>query len=347
MKPKLNSAIVIGYGSVGRRHAALLNNRYNALSVVDSNPIARQQASVDCDNATVASSLADLDRSNWDWTGTIAVIATWGPSHADIFHELAGLGVRHILCEKPIAHSVKIGVTMVKTAEELGISMGVNHHMRYSSFSTGLTALAEEFGLGEPCSMFVHGGANGLITRGIHQIDLASQIFGQGPESVVSTAVGAPINPRSPNLMFYGGTAAWDFGNGREVTFSFSNSSSISRSLNIYYRDAVVVVSMGMEVEVRRRVRDEVERFPAVTRTGDPTDIAYTGPVPGILTATERSTKLLDEIESGTVRIFPPALAIQAMGACIGALAAGTSGRAVGLPIDPESSLGREEWPIS
>ena len=35
------------------------------------------------------------------------------------------------------------------------------------------------------------------------------------------------------------------------------------------------------------------------------------------------------------------------LGACIGALASGTSGHVVQLPIDPDSELGRTEWPIS
>ena len=90
-----------------------------------------------------------------------------------------------------------------------------------------------------------------------------------------------------------------------------------------------------------------MERFPAVTQTGVPTDIVFSGPVPGIRSHEKRTTRLLDEIESGTVRAFPMPLALQVLGACIGALAAGSSRQAVVLPIDPDSELGKTEWPIS
>ena len=191
------------------------------------------------------------------------------------------------------------------------------------------------------------------MTTGIHFIDWACELFGQGPESVVSSAVGSPINPRSPELMFYGGTAAWSFGRGREASFCFSNSSSVASSGSVYYRDAEVRVSKlslydkGPHVAVGRRLRGDVERFPAVTRVGEPADTVFSGPLPGLLARSRGSIKLLEEIESGTVRGFPPALALQALGACIGALAAGDTRQAVSLPIDPASSLAQVEWPIT
>ena len=236
---------------------------------------------------------------------------------------------------------------MIRQAEVLGIALGVHHHHRYSEFIPGLKRLADELGVGEPCAIVIHGGATGLVTNGVHYLDLASELFGRGPESVVSTAFGEPINPRSPDLMFYGGTAVWSFGEGREMTICFSNRSSIFRSTAIYYRDAVMQVARTWDVEVRRRARDELEKFPAVTRTGEPTDVAFQGPVPGLRSGYERTAILLGEIESGTVEVFPPSIALQTLGACIGALEAGRSHHAIALPIDPDSEIGRAEWPIS
>ena len=62
--------------------------------------------------------------------------------------------------------------------------------LRYSGFITGLDLLARDLGLGEPCSMYVHAGAIGLVTIGIHFIDLACEPFGLGPDSVVSIKIG-------------------------------------------------------------------------------------------------------------------------------------------------------------
>lgn len=347
MSRKVISGVLIGYGSVGRYHARQLHDRYGTLAIVDFGDDALARAGCDFPSATLARSLSELDAIGWPWATSMCVIATWGPSHAALFAELVRRGVRCILCEKPLAQSLKAGADMIKTADSLGIALGVNMHVRYSGFVSGLRELSDNLELGEPCNIFMHAGAVGLVTRGIHLIDMACELFGQGAESVVSSAIGAPINPRSPDLEYYGGTAAWDFGNGRETTFSFSNRSSIEGYINIYYRNALIRVLPNLDVEVRRRVSADVERFPAVTRVGEPSDLAFTGPVPGLRSPEERTTILLNEIESGGTRHLPPPLALQALGACIGALAAGRSRQAVSLPIDPDSVLGQEEWPIS
>ena len=198
-----------------------------------------------------------------------------------------------------------------------------------------------------PVESSLTAGCRGLATNGIYYIDLASDLFGRGPECVVSSAAGEPINPRSTDLMFYGGTAAWSFGCGHEATVCFFNRSSVSGSVIIYHRDAVVELLTRREVEVRQRVADEVQKFPAVTRTARASDLAFRGPVPGIRSSEEATTMLLEEIESGTVRIFPPTLALEAVGACIGTRAAGRERRRVQLPIDPASDLGRTQRPIS
>ena len=277
----------------------------------------------------------------------MAVIATWGPSHAAVFGDLVHRGVRHILCEKPLANSVEAGREMLSVAEKLGVAVGVHHWMRYSSFVSGLNLLAKDLGFGEPYTVSVQGGARGLVTNGIHYIDLASELFGRGPESVVSSAVGERINPRSTELMFYGDTAAWHFGDGREAAICFSNRSSVYGSVVIYYRDALFEVSANFEVVALRRVAEEVRKFPAVTRTGGASEVAFKGTVPGFRSIEESTPLLLDEIESGAVRVFPPVLALEAVSACIGALAAGRDGRVVRLPIDPASGMGRTSWPIS
>ncbi|MBI4305289.1 MAG: Gfo/Idh/MocA family oxidoreductase [Chloroflexi bacterium] len=326
----------------------MLQQRYRRLAIVDFKREAAERASSDLPDATVAGGLAELDAMPWSWDTTVGVIATWGPSHAAFFDELARRGVRRVLCEKPLANSVSAGAAMLKTADELGIILGCHHHFRYSGIIPGLTQLTGAAGLGEPRAMVVQGGAVGLVTNGIHYIDVACELFGRGPEHVVSSAVGLRINPRSPDLMFYGGTAAWSFGEGREATICFNNGASLAASVWIYYRDAVAKLSDRLDtVELCRRPADQVERFPAVTRVGAASEVVFNGPVPGLVSREERTIKQLAELETGIVQIFPPAQALEAVGSCIGALAAGAQGRVVPLPVKPDSEIGRTEWLIS
>ncbi|MDA1348641.1 MAG: Gfo/Idh/MocA family oxidoreductase [Chloroflexi bacterium] len=341
------SAVLVGYGSIGRFHARVLSQRYPRLAIVDSSESVRMEAAQAYPGVAVAESLADLATGDWPWETTLAVIATWGPSHAPIFHDLSELGVLRVLCEKPLANSVRAGYEMVAAASDKGIALGVHQHLRYSGFVPGLRTLAGKLGLGEPTTMFVQGGAIGLVNRGIHWIDVACELFGRGPESVVGSVTGQPINPRSSELMFYGGTAAWDFGDGREASFSLTNGSSVDSTVHVFYRNAVVEVHKSLNLKVRTRTPSQVEAHPQVTRVGDAAEVVFDGPLDGVRPSGERTNLLLDEIEAGRVEVFPPELALQALGACIGAIAAGRDRRAVSLPIDPESEIGRTEWPIS
>ena len=178
--PSVRTAVLIGYGSMGRYHAALLLDRYEELAILDSNDQARVQASISYPKAIVAAGLSELDSIKWEWGNTLAVIATWGPSHAALFTDLANRGVKRVLCEKPLAHSVKAGAEMVREAEKQGIALGIHQHVRYSELVNGLHSLSKSLAIGEPCGIFIHGGAAGVAVRG-RQHDRAGPVLLHGP----------------------------------------------------------------------------------------------------------------------------------------------------------------------
>jgi transposase len=111
------TGVVIGYGSVGRRHARVLTGLASSLVIVDSSERAREAASNDFSGAVIADRLEALDGSALSWSSAVAVVATWGPSHASLFEAFADRGVRHVLCEKPLACSVQMADAMASRAE--------------------------------------------------------------------------------------------------------------------------------------------------------------------------------------------------------------------------------------
>lgn len=343
----LGSAVLVGFGSVGRFLGGVLAEKYEKLAIVSRTDTTHIRIAEAHPGAVAARDLSELDAAGWDWPGSLAVIASWGPSHADYFHALADRGVRHILCEKPLADSVAAGARMIARTKESGLTLGTHQQRAYTGLVPGLQRLAQELELGDPYGLLVQGGAIGLVTMGIHYMGFACDLFGAGPSSVVSTAKGDPINPRSTELMYYGGTAIWSFGKGREAVFSLSNQSSVAATVEIEYRNAIASVGLNNSVVVRHRDRAFVASDPRVTRTSDPLEIAYDGPIPGVTTSLEASLAIIDEVERGTIKGFPPESALQSLGACIGALAAGESGLSVQLPIAPPSETGQRRWPIS
>ncbi len=347
MTTKRGIGLLIGYGSVGRYHAEVLNEMCAPLVIVDGKEEARRQASEAIPTARTLEGLADLDGLALG-AETLAVIATWGPSHAPLFHELVDRGVRRILCEKPMANSVAEARKMVERASKDGVALGVHHFLRFARFAPALLDFAAAHGLGSPVAVVVEGGAACLLTNGLHWIDFASSLFGNAPRRVVSTARGQPINPRSPDLMLYGGTAIWSFGDGREAVISLSERSSVTLTARIYFRDAVVETDKGVErVSVRRRDRAAVERYPAVTRTGPAVETLFEGQLPGMLTFQEGLEAALSETAAGEALTSPGAVGLEAVSSCIGALVAARDGRAIDLPIEANSPEGLEPWPIS
>lgn len=348
MSVRAGVGLLVGYGSIGRRHAEVLNEMFESLVIVDSDESARERAATAMPSARILENLQSLDPRLVDPKSVVAVIATWGPSHAELFHQLVDRGVRRILCEKPLAASVSDASSMVRRAKSDGVSLGVHHFIRFTGFAAALRSYALQHKLGEPVSVVVEGGAACLVTNGIHFIDFASALFGTVPQRVVGTARGEALNPRSRDLMLYGGTAIWTFPAGQEAVISLSNRSSVSLKARIYYRDAVAETDSDIGVvTIRRRDRAAVERFPAVTRTGPPGEILVEGKLHGMRTFDEGLRAALEEAFAGNMSTSPATLGLDAVSATIGALIAGRESRAVDLPIDASSKYGQECWPIS
>ena len=343
----MQTGIVAGYGSVGKRHARLMSELVPRLAVIERNAEARAQAEADHPGAVVAADITALDGAALPWDGAVAVVATWGPSHAEIFHALADRGVRHVLCEKPMASSVADADAMAARAAREGITLGVHHYIRYAGLAPRLAAEIARLDLGDPVSIVIEGGAACLLTNGIHWIDFAAELFGDSPERVVSTASGAPINPRSPDLQLYGGTAVWTFSGGREAVITFTNHSSVALRARVYLRNAVADIESDLSVRIQRRDPAAVERFPAVTRTGAVVETLFEGQLPGVLPYLDGIRSAIQDVSGSSEPKCPGAVGALAVGACVGALVSAREGRAVSLPLDPGHPGSTEQWPIS
>src|SRR5262249_25402517 len=132
---------VVGYGSVGRKQAAEMAVRVRSLGIVDTSEPARRAAAEDHPGARVAVNLEALDAVDLPWGSTLAVIATWGPTHAALFHALVDRGVRRILAEKPLAASVCDAFSMADRAARDGVRLEVHHYFRYGGLVESLRGL--------------------------------------------------------------------------------------------------------------------------------------------------------------------------------------------------------------
>ena len=341
------TAILIGYGSIGRRHAKTLAGLRSDLIIVDGSQNARDQASKDHPGSKVAGNLDELDGRVKDWKSTVAVIASWGPSHSSLFNELADRGVRRILCEKPMADSIASAHQMASRAAREGIVLAVHHYVRYARLVSALARAAADYDLGNPVKVIVEGGAACLATNGVHWIDFARELFGARPEFVISTARADNINPRSADLGFFEGTAVWGFSGGREAVISFTNLSSIALTTRVFYLNALVEMDADLNLSIRRRDMAAVEQFPKVTRTGPALQCLFEGQLPGVVQFEDRLRAAVLDVSGAAAETCPGSIGVDAVEYCIGAFVSARQRSAVEFPLDREGPLAEERWPIS
>jgi len=339
--------LLIGAGSVGRRHAAVMAQRYQQLAVIDVSDDALAWARSQFSNVTMtAKSLDELAGAIGERAAqTTAVIASWGPSHYEVFVRLTNLGVRQIFCEKPVAVSLQQLRHMRKLCADHKIRFTAGLHLRYRGIPALVNEISREHLGGQPSSIVVEGGARCIATNGTHWLDLALAIFESAPTSVVADVHPEPVNPRSPSLMYWGGVASWNFPGGERLVISYDNASSVHERVRVYSRNGVVDIDSSFNVRGFKRDSTEVAKDPRVARVGD---VDTSQPV------TERLTDFhevlgqqLDEIEGMIAPMYTSTQAFHTAEALVAAFEASRLGRRLALPIEESVIAAGVEWNIS
>jgi predicted dehydrogenase len=211
--------VVIGVGSMGRRHAENVrrNPELRLVAVVDARPEVAHAVADDlgCDRwrATAEEALADRDCQ-------AAIIATAAGTHADLIALAAGHG-RDVLCEKPLALTLADARRAIGSVERAGRRLQVGFMRRYDP---GYAAAHEAIAAGrlgrpllfkavsrdrEPGPAQGSGGI--LVDSAIHDFDLARWLIGEEVSEVTAVTgaagggIGGEVDTALVNLRFAGG----------------------------------------------------------------------------------------------------------------------------------------------
>lgn len=104
-------------------------------------------------------------------------VCTWPSLHCEMTLAAAEFGVKGILCEKPIALTLKDADTMISACEKAGSKLAVAHIRRYSGEYVFARKLLASGAIGEMA--FIHGAAVGdMLSDGTHLVDLAFFLAG-------------------------------------------------------------------------------------------------------------------------------------------------------------------------
>ena len=246
-------ALLIGVGSVGKRHLDKLSNKYDLVYAVDPNKKAREFVVDKFPSTVMLSDTKELKQtlpvgSRID----CAIIANWASDRALTIRDLKKYKVDRFLFEKPLASSLLDIQRIERIVRHFKASGMVNLHLRHSQIPQIVSDVTEKYSLGNIVSIVEHGGAKCFGTNGIHWLDLASHLIGERPNSVSAKVEFDSISPRGPQFLVAEGFGVWSYPGGAKFHLIYSNSSSTPSVFRIQWKHAMGTIIDGiMSIEIQ------------------------------------------------------------------------------------------------
>ena len=260
--------IILGLGSIGKRHAEFLSSYNGELVCIDPNPEARKWVTDNIQSpACVFSSLQEAQAHITSSSlKKIGIVSNWGTLHFQSILDLKALKIKNLYVEKPIANSLRALDALGEMSDQLQIIGGFQN--RYTNISESIHRISEDELGGLPTMMTVSGGAAGMVTNGVHFLDLSISIFGSNPIAVVSNLSSSSINPRSQELDFWEGSASWEFSGNRYLAINFTNLSSVRQTAEIFCPKGKIRINEDMSMNIFQRSESEILADNRIIRLG-------------------------------------------------------------------------------
>jgi predicted dehydrogenase len=191
-----DSALVVGGGSIGRRHIQNLQQLGVDVAVVDQSPEARSELSTNLNVTTFAELSDGLDSANPD----VVVVCTPTRFHVDIATEAARAGC-HLLIEKPLSDEMESVAELEGLVSEQDLISLVGCNLRFQPEIKKIHELLQKDVIGSIVAARIEGGSylpewfpdgdykesysaseglgGGVILDYIHELNYARWFFGE------------------------------------------------------------------------------------------------------------------------------------------------------------------------
>lgn len=127
----------------------------------------------------------------------VLVVSSTAPSHCEYVCLAAEMGVKYILCEKPMAVSIAECDRMIETCHRHGAKFAINHQMRFMEQYTEPKRMFATEAFGGLASMTIVGGNFGFAMNGTHYFEAFRFLTDEDPVEVTAWfSPGFVPNPR-------------------------------------------------------------------------------------------------------------------------------------------------------
>jgi predicted dehydrogenase len=263
---------VVGAGRMGRRHMQVVKDLGLELAGI-CDVSAEALAAAAAEHRIGPERLFDDARRLLDVARPDCVIvATTAPTHGPYTRLAAEAGVRHVLCEKPMAVSLAECDRMIEVCAARGTRLAVNHQMRFMEQYTVPRSIIESDAFGGLASVTVAAGNFGMAMNGTHYFEMFRFMTGEPPETVTAWFSARPVpNPRGPEFEDRAGAVRLVTASGKRFYMEIGDDQG--HGVKVVYagpRGQIVVDELAgtMQLDIRR----EEHREAPTTRYGMPAD---------------------------------------------------------------------------
>jgi predicted dehydrogenase len=238
----MTKTIIIGCGRMGRRHiTAAQNVGLEIAGVID--PF---QESLDLaikeNNLIAQQTFKGLDELKI--VPELAIIATTADSHHSYVLQLAKLGVKYILCEKPMATSIAQCEEMIAICKKHGSRLAINHPVRFTEADMEIRTMLNSSYFGGVTAINISAGNFGLAMNASHNLEMLRFLTDELPVSVQAWFDSETIpNPRGAQFVDRSGSLRVKTATGKVMTINAYSGSGHGIIITYTARNGQIVLN--------------------------------------------------------------------------------------------------------
>lgn len=264
---------VVGLGRMGMRHIEVIKALGMSVAGVADISAQARAAVQDAHGIDPSACFADGIEMLRVIRPQALVVATTAPSHAALVLAAAEVGVRFVLCEKPMATSLSDARQMMVACRRAGTALAINHQMRFMEQYTRVKSLIGSPELGPLASIVVAASNFGLAMNASHYFETFRYISDRAICNVSAWfEEGKLANPRGAQFEDRSGRVLAQADDGTSLYLDFSVNAG--NGVNVVYvcRNGQIVVD-ELNGAMRILARKPEFRGLPTTRYGMPSDI--------------------------------------------------------------------------